>query len=614
MSQYRTPDRYQSARNRIGKFMYDGVRRHGPKIVGTVMAAGTRTARNLFNEVAQGANTVISAAGHRATTAIRNGAERLAKNMAGGAGMNIGSNTVVPAQLIDGRGAELAYQQLNVLKSIKFKTGESVGPQLTDAFGREKLLYQGQSAMHAFAFKMQLTVPSYVVESNNIPVNRFYVHNVFRHVLAGVNNTAPTFETYPYGNRQVSWNETLGPDRSLVRYQGGVTQLASQIGSAYTPAPNYAALGLDEGLFTPYRYPKMGTFMFSRMTRQLMENLGWNANPMKVVSITGGSGGLAPVPLNVYSNAPMNNTDSIVSFPNNLPDNTNGTVGPSYYYRSQFGRGQVSYNFSNDGTNPVVIDIVITRVKKGESVIRGDLFQLEQAYKQGYLNYSYANDEQSDLRGQPPVAEDVLTNQFCQFLPAKALDSYKRVANAGGAYTNKSTAPYKQVARDQFIIAGGASRNWSTYLQALDYDARKYAQKSVPNPGEGQVVAGHDDEANCLDEFSYVFSIACSGVPAPFIEFKGGTGNVASVIDRRGTDCSVSVSGSYKEVPHPVYLTKATKEAYVNGRLDTPGFGAASTGLSLTSNDIASIGQATRSAANSTALISMGPLNTVGGG
>lgn len=609
---YRTPDRRASARSTIGKYVYDKIRRHGPKALGAAMAASSRTARNLFNRGLEGAESMVIDAGNRATTAIRNTAERVANSMAGGRAMNNGANVVVPAQLIPGRGAELAYQQLNVLQSIKFKMGENPGPQLTDAFGREKMLYKGQSIMHAFAFKMQLTPPSYVNDDDNIPVNRFYVHNCFRHVLAGANNTVT--DQAPYGRRTQSWNQTLGPDKSLVRQAGGVVAGASQTGSAYAvPA---AGLALNNTLASPFRYPTNGEFMFSRMTRQLIENLGWNANPMKMMQIADGPGTLSPTPLYVYGNANPNYSTGIVSMPANLPNNAEpaADTGPSYYYRTQCGRGQVSYNFNNDGTNPVVIDIVITRIKKGNTVLRGDLYHLEQAYKQGYLNYAYANDGQADFRGQPPVAADVLTNARCQFLPAKALSSFKKTTDATGVSDQYSSQPFKQVARDQFIIAGGASRNWSTYLQALDYDARHFSQASVSDPTTGSVIANYDASANCLDEFSYVFSIAASGVPAPYIEYAGSSGAAAAVIDRRGTDCSVSVTGSYKEVPHPVYLTKAIKETYINGRLDTAGFAATATGLSITTNDIASIGQATRGTTNTSALIGMGALNTVGGG
>lgn len=610
---YQTPKRrrFETARQAIGSYIYDGVRRYGPAVVGGFAARAAVGARSLGADMAEAAGAMINDASHRATTAMRGAAERVVNGMAGGAAMNIGDNSMCPAQLIPGRGAELSYQQLNILKAIKFKTGESVGPPLTDAYGREKILYQGQTVMHAFAFKMQLGMPAYSISGDSVPTNRFYCHNVFRHVLAGPNNTAQIDK--PYGNRTQSWNETLGPDRSLVRQLGAVVQGASQVGTAYV-VPS-GTLALNTTLLSPYRYPLNGGFMYSRVTRQMLENMGWNANPIKLPAIVAGTGGLGPGPLQVYNQAQASLSTGIVSWPHQIPVDTDTVSnGPSYYYRSQFGRGQVSYCFNNDGTNPVVIDIVITRIKKGQSLLKGDMTEMVAMYQKGYLNYSYANDGQADLAGQPPAAVDVTTNARGPFLPAKALENYKRTQTGFGSATNTASAPFKQVARDQFIIAGGASRNWSTYLQSMDYRASAFAHYQNGDPGTGATIAGYDDTSNCIDEYSYIFSIACSGVPAPYVEFAGTAGSVASVIDRRGTDCSVSVTGAYKEVPHPVYLTKANKDAYINGRLDVPGFDVSAVGLSLTTNDIANIGQATRGAANSTALIGMGPLNTVGGG
>lgn len=608
---YQTPKRrrLETARSAIGSYIYDGVRRYGAAAVGGFAARAAGGARNLGADFAQAAGNMINDASHAATSAMRSAAERMANGMTGGAAMNIGENSICPAQLIPGRGAELSYQQLNILKAIKFKTGESVGPPLVDAYGREKLMYQGQTVMHAFAFKMQLGAPSYAITGDSLPVNRFYCHNVFRHVLAGPNNT--TLAQGPYGNRTQQWNETLGPDRSLVRRLGNTVNTGGLSGSAYV-VPS-ATLALNDTLISPFRYPLNGGFLFSRMTRQMLENLGWNANPMKLLSVTAGGGGtLGSLP--VYTNAQLSTTTNIASVPNAIPANADGTVGPSYYYRNQCGRGQVSYCFNNDGTNPVVIDIVITRIKKGHSVIKSDLFELVNSYQVGYLNYSYANDGQADLAGQPPAVQDVTTNARGPFLPAKALDNFKRTTTGAGSATNTAGSPFKQVARDQFIIAGGASRNWSTYLQSMDYRASAFAQMQNLDPAIGATLNGYDDTSNCIDEYSYVFSIACSGVPAPWVEFAGSVGSVASVIDRRGTDCSVSVTGAYKEVPHPVYMSKALKDSFINGRLDVPGFDVSAVNLSLTTNDIANIGQATRSAANSTALIGMGPLNTVGGG
>lgn len=538
-------------------------------------------------------------------------------------GPALDASVIVPAQFAPGRGAELSFQRQNILNAIRFKTGESSGPRAVNAYGREAALYKGQVAAHAFAFKMQLTPPSYVSTSDSVPVNRFVVHNVFRHVLDAVQNvnlTSTAFTNVLYGRNSTTWNQTLGPDKSYVR----------QVGQELTPSPAgtpstttgsaYVATGsgLNNTLQSPFRYPRNGDFMYTRMSRKATENLGWNANPMKICDISPGTAGVTPITvgsLAVYHNAPLANGTTQTSFPNVSPPSTveagtNHTAGASYYYRSQQGKGQVSYNFNNDGTNPIVVDIVITRLKKNEAKTKAELQdQMIQVYQQGYLNYSYANSNQCSFQGQPPQAVDVTTNARGPFLPAKALSHYK-VTTTSGAVTADSSNSFKQIARDQFIISAGSTRSWSMPLQAIDYDARKYAQFISYNPIPANFISADDAACSCVDDLSYIVSIAISGVPAPFIE--AGTG-LSAVIDRRGTDASCSVTGMFKEVCHPVYISMVDKTAYVNGRLDVPHYDSGQTLTTLATQDIANIGQATRGSANSSALISMGPLSTVGG-
>ncbi|UOF82571.1 hypothetical protein [Circoviridae sp.] len=617
MSAYHTPKRSRS--NSFSSIGIGLARSAG----GALLSGLHGVARNLGSDMAASAGNLIQDASHAATSAIRNAAERAASGMAGGAAMDIGENNCIPAQLIPGRGAELAFQQLNILKPIKFKTGEAPGPRLTDALSREKMLYSGQSAMHAFAFKMQLTPPSFVSAADSVPVNRFVVHNVFRHVLAGPNNVSSA--AYEYGPAQITWNQTLGPDKSYVRRGGanvgGTTGIAGVAGSAYFPPA--ASSGLDLTLQSPFRYPQNGFFMYSRMNRQLCENLGWNANPLKMVNVNSGTGNTTTsTALQVYANAAQDNGLGIVSSANAVPADVNlATTGPSFYYRSQQSRGQVSYNFNNDGTNPVVVEIVITRLKKGAALTKNELQQqMVLAYQNGYINYSSASKNQSNLNGQPPQAVDVTTNARGPFLPAKALDNIKLLSPIGAASASQQGPVFKQVARDQFIVSGGGTRNWSCMLQSLDYDARKYNQFQAAYGVLGVTQDTADNNSCCADDLTYIISIAVSGVPAPYVEFNSGTAYpsatapVASVIDRRGTDCSVSVTGAYKEMCHPVYLTKALTQTMINGRLDIPHYDTTVPAPSLTSNDIASIGQAVRGVTTSSALIGLGPFNTVGGG
>jgi len=528
------------------------------------------------------------------------------------------SCTMLPAQMRMGRGAELAFQQQNILAPIKFKTGEPNGKRIVDAFSREHMLYKPQVASMAFAYKMQLEPPSFLVEDNALPINRFVTHNVFRHVLTASQSNSPNSL---YGKNTVSWNNTLGPDKSYVRRLGAVENGDPVgTGSAYSAPP--ATSGLNTTLQSPYRYPQNGDFMYSRMSRRALENLGWNANPMKIAAIDSGAGTVTGLTYQtVYANADnINGQLTCDSMPNLHPPGANQVTqfGASYYYRSQMSRGELAYNFANEGTNPIVVDIVITRLKKGHDMIKEDLVNtMVAAYERGYLNYSYANRNQADYQGQPPTAVDVTTNARGPFLPAKALDNYRvTTLPAGGPFENQQN-PYKQVARDQFIISGGSTRAWSMYLQSMDYDARKYSQYQSIDLPPGLPIESNDNACACVDDLSYIISIAVSGVPAPYIEqpIKAGsvTAPLNAIVDRRGTEASCAVTGMYKEHCHPVYLTLVNNDTYINGKLDIASFdeGASPT---LGVADILSIANATRGSDEASALIAMGPLNSVGGG
>jgi hypothetical protein len=145
-------------------------------------------------------------------------AERLAQMYgAGGSGYTTPSTgvQVVPAQFINGRGAELGYTRMNLLNPIKFKTGESAGPRAVSAWEKQVALFKPQVVQHAFAFKMVLVPPSTLQTSESLPVSRFFVHNCFRHLVPQVTNV--DVPTGSYGANNTNWNESLGPDKSLVR-------------------------------------------------------------------------------------------------------------------------------------------------------------------------------------------------------------------------------------------------------------------------------------------------------------------------------------------------------------------------------------------------------------
>jgi len=500
-----------------------------------------------------------------------------------------------PAQLIPGRGAELFVNQSNIEMPIRFKTGEKSSAKRVDAYARERNLYKSQSVAHAFAFKCLLTDPSFIRTAESLPVNRFVVHNVFRHNMQYTVNTENVGE---FGTTSTTWNNSLGPDRALVRQQ-------PPTGTAYSTFDS-TANGLNVNLSTPFRYPNNGGVMWSRMNRQTLENLGWNANPLKFRAIEPGIQSISPgmQSVSVYGNAGTMTSITTAqprSLPNLAPTSTvpaRPGNGPSFFYKSQMGIGSLNYNFVNDGLNPVVVDVVITRLKKGQefaddSVGSTFIATMVDAYQKGYMNYMSQNQNQANFQGETPQVVDVTTNARGPFLPAKSLGTFYR--GTGTTSVANLDAPFKQVARDQFILAGGGSREWSMKLQALDYDARRYNQADFQ-----------------VDDLSYCVSFGISGIPLPYIEVgSGGTSNATTIIDRRGTACNVNVTGLYSETVHPVYMSRPSTFTYVNGTLDVPGYSSGTAVVST--SDIANLAASTRTTTVGSAIMNVSPFNTIPG-
>jgi len=507
------------------------------------------------------------------------------------------TQSMKPAQLIPGRGAELFVNQTNVEAPIKFKTGELSTKRKVDAFAREAALYKSQAVAHAFAFKAILLDPSYIRSGESLPINRFVCHNVFRHNVPETTNVSAVVGS-KFGTTDVTWNNSLGPDASQVRKQ-------PPLGTAVSAFPA-GTTGLNINLNTPYRYPQNGDVLYSRMNRQTLENLGWNANPIKMRSIEPGAA-LTPTvtTMEVYDNASLVTTAAgpASSIPNQCPVQTTSTgsdqAGPSFFYRSQMGIGEICYNFINDGLNPICVDVVITRLKKSQEIGGGALVyenainQMVQSYQKGYMNYATQNQNQANFAGDAPQEVDVTTNARGAFLPAKALGIHYK--GTGGTGILNQDAPFKQVARDQFIMAGGGSREWSMKLQAVDYDARRYNQSSMQ-----------------FDDLTYIISFGISGVPLPYIETGVVSSNTTTaIIDRRGTACNVSVTGMYKEIVHPVYMSRPSAFTYVNGTLDIPGFTSGTATISTA--DIANLSASTRQTTVGSAIMNVSPFSTIPG-
>jgi len=516
----------------------------------------------------------------------------------GGIGASIGGNKVVAAQFNPGRGGEISWTKQNLLKAIKFKTGEPIGPPAHDAYEADRMMFGGQKMGHAFAFKAVLDA-SLVMGSDTVPT-RYVVHNVFRHTnyqACGRNAAAK------YRNNTLLWHNTLGPDASTIRQN-------PPFGSCFDESIP-AAAGLKNDLVSPFRFPLNGAFMFSRLTRQNFENFMWNANPLKIGYITpntGSAAALSTTDLQVYDNAiPDIGGTQFASLPwQQLASGVANPTAPAtaynsrgYYYKCQAGIGHVAYQFNNDGTGPLVVDIVITRCKKGHEADVENTLQA--SYATGYSNYMNAANFQADYGGQATQPTDCLFNARVEFLPAKAL---KWASPLGPTLTDQDVSKmYRQVARDQFIVSGGATRPWSFDLQSLNYNANDYAQPE------------YDPEfpsTKNVDDLSYIVSIGFSSLSIPLVE--NGTGSNVAVLDRMPQSINCSVTGNYTENPLPVYISKRTSTGNVQGSLEYPWYydpdAAAPT---LQGIDIANAGNIVRTNTAASALIQVGPLGLISG-
>jgi hypothetical protein len=544
----------------------------------------------------------------------------------GGVGTQVGGNKAALAQFIPGRGAELAWTEQNLLKPIKFKSGESPGPSSVSAFGAESRLFKGQKISIGFAFKAILDA-SLVAENDNIPT-RFYVHNVYRHTKAEVCGVSTNQGSAAGGETQYNkfhtlWNTTLGPDASYIRRAPdptGVVPFTSG-GSCYAPAtgPGSAVgAGLSANIVSPFRYPQNGEMMFSRLTRQNLENFMWNSHPMKIAYVqptVNNDFGLTMTALAVLDNSPADGygqgSQSMPHQQQNTLSSFDTPITPlnnsGCYYRCQSGQGKLAYHFNNDGTSPLVIDVVVTRIKKGHEVALGN-GGFSTAYQSGYMNMTIANKGQQNYFGQPPAALDTFNNARVPFMAAKCLDY--AIPDVQIASTDQYPAkdrPFRQVARDQFVISGGSTRPWSMDLQSLNYRANEYAQvPEIWNTAESPENPSQSVFTKNADDLTYVVSFGFSTLAIPLMEYGAAT---LAVIDRVPQSVNCSVTGVYTETPLPVYLSSDLKTPYVNGALDYVWF-TDQLPPQLAGIDIANAGNVIRSQSSTSAYINVGPTNT----
>lgn len=525
-----------------------------------------------MDAAAEALNTLSSAGQQAAQAAGR----KRARNESGQSRSEMErSNITLPhAFFMPGRGAELSqltkgYQGFS---KLNLPPGNA---KIHNAFAEMSKQWSPVECGAAFAYKGILN--STVVAGSPAPT-RFYTHQFIRHYGNYVNGPS-------YASNTTNWNNTLGPDSSLVR------KIPANNGSAYGAAD---VSGFSGNLISPYRYPQQGDWQAMRLTRVVLENIGWVANPLKFITdrAATASASLASTYPYVY-NDPLYQVGysaayAVNSHPNLQPRNmavNDNAKDTACYYRCQQGVGSVAYQFANDGTTAVVVDIVVHKLKKGQTQTSFSTATtaLENQYKQGYLNSQLANRGALDLSGAAPSDVDIFVDSKVEFMPKQCLKYTPSTAD-------RSPRPFVQVTRDQFIVAAGSVKPYKFNLPALNYDARNYNSTAV------------------VDDLTYIVSVAFSTAPVPIIE--SGTSAYA-VVDRRGNSLNMSVTGNYNEKPHPVYLSDFNPQWYLNGVLNAPYYQTAVP--TLYRSEIISPDTASRGPLDSTSYIQVGPSNTTPG-
>lgn len=657
------------------------------------------------------------------------------------------STGVVPAMFQHGRGAEVPGIVSNYQKPLKRRS--KPGPSLVDAASLQNKYFKGCKVTENFAFKMIMQPTDYNngdIQADVHPITRFVVNNVFRHKNSAANDpnpncayttptgVAPYTQTFQGCNPVIGWtgmrtgqntsyqfydtlngistvrgcttdwNYTLGPDKAYVR----------KLPPAGT-AQDTSSSNLDASLVSPFRLPQNGTYMYSTLTMQSLENIGWNLNPFKFKrpqNTSIGAPGTSTAGYNqyeffkvlqpplLYQNAPYNvcafyngaaitagtdsrdidNTDGVQtefyghhwcrSYPN-LQDPCNGTlttaqaqpfdsmqtVAPAVVstqpnstattYQSQFGPGSVHYTFANNGNAPVIVDIVVHTVKKGKIVNSFNIPVLNQSnqgvndpswqgfgrfqradslaisYGCGYVAQQLGQTGGTDLNGRSPKPQDCVFDAKVPFMSASLLKIPNKPTTtavfgppnsilfpAGYEYAGH---PWKQDMRDQFVVAAGAQRSWTFTLPSMNYFSPDYRQGGgatsidftsesglatgvdnaitsslVANAGPQMVQPGND--FSIVDDLSYIVTIGCSACPMPVMELNSAWPS-GSIVDRSSGGINVSVTGSYTEMPMPVYVKEKRTKWNVNGALTVPSF--TDGGVATNRVDILNLGSVT---------------------
>jgi len=464
-------------------------------------------------------------------------------------------------------------------------------------------------------------------------------------------SAAVDFTDYLKAEANYNWHTSLGPDASLIRVgDAGATQGQSNLAGTWRgqrTQVGYGTLDADPNaasntLVSPFRYPRDMEIMYSRVNRQLLENYGWLLNPFKFINPTANSKIDSPDPkrdaLKVWSNPgasvlDFTNTSEAESIrKNSYPAQINiqsdvvkaqqglSSAAEGYEWHSQFGPGKLSYQFSNDGTNPVCIDICVIGIKKDSPV---PVNLMEHICDYNYAVHKFANKNATNVNGFQTSTIDhsslSLTlgnkewhkNAKMPFMPDECFKNPSSYLKAVGEFVpgthpqeqlaknvfntieQGKNNPFKVVKRDQFIVSSGSSRAWNTTLPSIKYRPQLYEDVDYPmadggaTGGTADFDAAFEKHRTTADEYTFVLCIGASGMPKPVEEvysttkpvsineqgeFVDGVVDTKTIIDRQPSTCNVSVVGTYKETIYPCFPKDRTTVNFINGRLTEPYF------------------------------------------
>jgi len=551
------------------------------------------------------------------------------------------------AQFIPGKGLEVAGAQVENDPSIYCSLGLK-GDKLVDPLEETFKRIKGRQVSMDFAFKLINNRSGLLTHDKK---TRVTVMNCFRHInpdsfnkdVTGWHKTAGTLALQQSNQ---NWNTTLGPDSSLIRrgtggkgpatagsdcgtWRGLDGDLPANTALSYADPVGAAA----NTLMSPFRYPIDMEIMYSRVNRQLLENYGWMLNPYKFVSWQNNSAAQnnistvnSTASVKLWTNpsdesldftksvSASSQSDRKSSFPCQVNTAQTVTATNSFDWHSQFGPGKLSYQFQNDGTNPVCIDICVVGIKK-DNPVPVDL--MEKLCKYNYAVHKFANRGATNVNGfQSSASSGVVDESFGEnewhdnakmpFMPDvcfKNPQSYIEASDASFTTNAKGIAakrvyealeqgkknPFKVVKRDQFIVSSGSSRAWNTTLPSINYRPQMYEDVDYPLDESEFIPGASRGELEAkADEYTFVLCIGASGLSKPveevlqrdladtMIDGVAAPGNhsvdLKAIIDRQPSTCNVSVVGTYKETIYPCYPEDRSSVNFINGRLTEPYF------------------------------------------